>query len=495
MPLITPRSHLLATTPRYLCRSSFHTSTPVSSSSPLFHLAALSNARESRHFKNVSKLSQVEHSPNLQLIRSSEVEPFNGVRDIENEKDKAERDTARLTSERTSRAWLRSGDSVKKVEVVAQTAPSVQATSTLPTAKAGLAGGISEAAAQEIGRVAGELFRTRAREVEAATTRVMEEPQTAPEPWKQFGITEAEYLALQTLEEGGAGRSPASRNKHNTLARRPRLTNTGELAEDVDPPDEPLWGPSSSSRYPLGSSDAEYMANIMQFKERVETEDEARRQAQQPATVNTTDVTGTRYVQRPIKPWADRNRIVMGLESDGANPSSKTKVDLGPSQSSRFKTPFYVLLTAFATGLAVWNLKPTVTITSSSSPDWTNTQGSASSPSAAKIATDEAMLMTYIQQLEHLERSKDKLLKSRESHETSAAQPAELTTPTTMAPVSSDPAQNLVEEQEVTPSMPAKLEALAQKAQEEVSSLRAEVAGMQMGYERKGWSHWFWDSG
>ena len=489
MRLITPRPHLLATTARYLSRSSFHTSSSVSSSSPLFHLAALSNARESRHFKNISKLSQVEHSPNLQLIRSSEVEPFNGVKKIESEQDKAESDAARLIGERTSRAWLRSGDSVRKAEVIVQTTPPVQPATTSLPAKSGLAGGISEAAAQEIGRVAGELFRTRAREADAETARVSEEPQPSEQPWQQFGITEAEYIALQTLEEGGAGRSPASKRKSNTLAGRARLANTGELAEDVDPPDEPLWGPSSSSRYPLGSSDAEYMANIMQFKERVATEGESRRQAQQPVSLNVNDDTGSRHVQQPVRPWADRNRIVMGHEDNGGNPSLNSKVDLGPAQSSRSRTPWYILLTSLATGLLVWNLKPTVNISSSSSLD------SATSPSAAKIATDEAVLMTYIKQLEQLEKSKERLLKSRESKESTPAHSVQHTTAASVTPLASESAQNAAAQQEVSHSMPAELEQLAQKAREEVSSLRVQAAGVPTGHEKKRWSHWFWDSG
>lgn len=44
--------------------------------SPLFALGALSNARETQHLAKESRLSRVEHSPNLQLIQSSEVAPF-----------------------------------------------------------------------------------------------------------------------------------------------------------------------------------------------------------------------------------------------------------------------------------------------------------------------------------------------------------------------------------------------------------------------------------
>jgi hypothetical protein len=51
--------------------------TPARNGSPLFALGALANSRESQFFRQVSKLSPVEHSPPLELIRSSEVKPFN----------------------------------------------------------------------------------------------------------------------------------------------------------------------------------------------------------------------------------------------------------------------------------------------------------------------------------------------------------------------------------------------------------------------------------
>ena len=143
------------------------------------------------------------------------------------------------------------------------------------------------------------------------------------------------------------------------------------------------------------------------------------------------------------------------------------------------------------TGLVVWNLKPTVTITSSSSDSAT----SQTSPSAAKIASDEAMLMTYMKQLEHLEKSKDRLLKSRGPDDAIAAQSVQHTAPVALVPVSSELAHNVAAQQEVSHSIPAELEQLAQKAREEVSSLRVEAAGVQTGHQRKGWSHWFWDSG
>ena len=119
----------------------------------------------------------------------------------------------------------------------------------------------------------------------------------------------------------------------------------------------------------------------------------------------------------------------------------------------------------------------------------------ATSPSAAKIATDEAMLMTYIKQLEQLEKSKEQLLRSRESRELNPAYSAQHSTPASVTPVASESTQTVAEKQEVIHSMPAELEQLAQKAREEVSSLRVRGAGVPTGHEKKGWSHWFWDSG
>lgn len=42
----------------------------------LFQLAALSNARETQHFNKKSKLDRYEHSPNLKLIKTSEIDPY-----------------------------------------------------------------------------------------------------------------------------------------------------------------------------------------------------------------------------------------------------------------------------------------------------------------------------------------------------------------------------------------------------------------------------------
>lgn len=42
----------------------------------LFQLAALSNARETQHFNKRSELDRYEHSPNLKLIKTSEIDPY-----------------------------------------------------------------------------------------------------------------------------------------------------------------------------------------------------------------------------------------------------------------------------------------------------------------------------------------------------------------------------------------------------------------------------------
>lgn len=75
------------TTLRRVCKASsrpilprnarfFHQSPASSVLSPLFALQALSNSRETQHFNKASGLSRVEHSPNLELLRASEVDPF-----------------------------------------------------------------------------------------------------------------------------------------------------------------------------------------------------------------------------------------------------------------------------------------------------------------------------------------------------------------------------------------------------------------------------------
>ncbi|KAI5357334.1 hypothetical protein Slin14017_G123430 [Septoria linicola] len=42
----------------------------------LFQLGALSNSRETQHFNKISKLNRYDHSPNLKLIKSSEIDPY-----------------------------------------------------------------------------------------------------------------------------------------------------------------------------------------------------------------------------------------------------------------------------------------------------------------------------------------------------------------------------------------------------------------------------------
>lgn len=52
----------------------FHT-TSAARASILFALGALSNSRETAHFNKISRLSRIEHSPPLKLIKTSEIDP------------------------------------------------------------------------------------------------------------------------------------------------------------------------------------------------------------------------------------------------------------------------------------------------------------------------------------------------------------------------------------------------------------------------------------
>lgn len=66
-------------TPLTVQAASFHTST-ARHATPFLQLAALSQSREAQHFSKVSGLSIVQHSPALQLMKSSEVDPFERVK-------------------------------------------------------------------------------------------------------------------------------------------------------------------------------------------------------------------------------------------------------------------------------------------------------------------------------------------------------------------------------------------------------------------------------
>ena len=56
-------------------RRLFHT-TVSQRASILFALGALSNSRETQHFNKISRLSRIEHSPVLKLIKTSEVDAY-----------------------------------------------------------------------------------------------------------------------------------------------------------------------------------------------------------------------------------------------------------------------------------------------------------------------------------------------------------------------------------------------------------------------------------
>ena len=56
----------------------FHTSV-VRPATPFLHLAARAHQQETQHFMKQSRLSVVNHSPSLELLKSSEVDPFKKV--------------------------------------------------------------------------------------------------------------------------------------------------------------------------------------------------------------------------------------------------------------------------------------------------------------------------------------------------------------------------------------------------------------------------------
>lgn len=71
---LLPTSHRTKVCSRRVQRSLHQSSS--SRDSPLFQLGALSNSRETRWLSKTSGISPVEYSPQLQLIKSGEVEPF-----------------------------------------------------------------------------------------------------------------------------------------------------------------------------------------------------------------------------------------------------------------------------------------------------------------------------------------------------------------------------------------------------------------------------------
>ncbi|KAK4553312.1 hypothetical protein LTR86_009612 [Recurvomyces mirabilis] len=73
-PLLRPTiSTLTLSTPP---KTRTFTTTPPREASVLFALHALSNSRETQHFNKISHLNRIEHSPNLKLIKTSEVDPY-----------------------------------------------------------------------------------------------------------------------------------------------------------------------------------------------------------------------------------------------------------------------------------------------------------------------------------------------------------------------------------------------------------------------------------
>jgi len=82
--------------------------TSARNATPFFQLAALSHARETQHFSKRSGRSVVDHVPNLQLIKSSEVIPF----------------ASQISSDDTKAKSVDDSDSTSKAQVIASTGDS-----------------------------------------------------------------------------------------------------------------------------------------------------------------------------------------------------------------------------------------------------------------------------------------------------------------------------------------------------------------------------------
>ena len=112
----------------------FH-STRVHNATPFLHLAALSQAKQTQHLLAKSGLSVVNHSPRLEAIRASEVDPFEGRRAGLGASDGKERqargdDAPVVETASAARARGTSSGRVKVVEIQAPNLAGV--TSELP---------------------------------------------------------------------------------------------------------------------------------------------------------------------------------------------------------------------------------------------------------------------------------------------------------------------------------------------------------------------------
>lgn len=372
----------------------FHTSTSLKSSSPLFHLAALSNSRESSHFRKVSKLSQVEHSPALQLIRSSEVEPFGAPKSIKSDEERKrvlQKETPSATNKgvmplRSQQEWsdaelakmkemtrggmqlsnrpeewsgaelakikeLSAGEKVVLRELLKRDARFASREAMMNEQ----ANGLGKVASQEIGRIAEVFFPTTQHGAPAGQTRAdlaedaqanEEAEEAAQEPWKEFGISEAEYMALQTLEEGGGSRDRKAKE------RTPRAsTRSATSTNPMETPDEKLWGPEATPRSPA-VSDGEWMASVMQFKN--------------PPNEDSQANVRNAYPGQPL------------FSTNG----SREQAEKAGSNTTR-----WVIASSILTGLLVWNVRPGESSVSNAN------VSAVQVPKAAKIAVidqDEA---------------------------------------------------------------------------------------------------------
>lgn len=255
------------------------------------------------------------------------------------------------------------------------------------------ANGLGKVAAQEVGRLAEIFFPSTHKDLLAAgwtrvdtaeDARVDEEGDA--EPWKHFGISKAEYMALQTLEEGGGSRARKQQEKLTRASPRPETTTN-----PMDTPDEKLWGPEATPTSPA-VSDGEWMANVMQFR-KLPTDEP---QSSQPNVRNA-------YPGQPLF---------------STNSSQKE------SEKTGSITTRWVIIGSILTGLLVWNVRPAEPSATKFAQSAKAAQTQSADPSKARA--DEPTLADYQVQLMLLEQeNKRRLLQARlESEKDIAARKA-----------------------------------------------------------------------
>lgn len=243
------------------------------------------------------------------------------------------------------------------------------------------ANGIGKVAAQEVGRLAEIFFPSTQRDAPVGQTRVdiAEDAHTNEEadaePWKHFGISKAEYMALQTLEEGGGSRGRKHQEKLTKSSSRPE-TSTNPM----ETPDEKLWGPEATPTSPA-VSDGEWMANVMQFR-KPPTEELQSSQAN---------------VRNPYP----------GQPLFTTNSSQKESGKTGSN------TTRWVIISSILTGLLVWNVRPAGSPATRSAQPAVAAQKQSADQTKTR-ADEKAALADYQMQLMVLEQqNKRRLLQAR----------------------------------------------------------------------------------